>query len=144
MAACTPFSTACPLACSLPCDVCCALCAVRSPRGQMYAQLLPEILSSRMPKTADGKQYPVAGGAPHAACGTRKHWLAACSAISQLSLTLSSIPCLLLALLPAVWTSTLQRTIITASGLPYPKVQWKALDEIQVGERCELCERCER
>jgi hypothetical protein len=31
-----------------------------------------------------------------------------------------------------VWTSTLQRTIITASGLPYPKVQWKALDEIQV------------
>jgi hypothetical protein len=27
----------------------------------------------------------------------------------------------------------LQRTIITASGLPYPKVQWKALDEIQVG-----------
>lgn len=34
---------------------------------------------------------------------------------------------------PAVWTSTLQRTIVTASGLPYPKVQWKALDEIQVG-----------
>lgn len=33
----------------------------------------------------------------------------------------------------AVWTSTLQRTIVTASGLPYPKVQWKALDEIQVG-----------
>lgn len=33
----------------------------------------------------------------------------------------------------AVWTSTLQRTIITASGLHYPKVQWKALDEIQVG-----------
>ena len=36
----------------------------------------------------------------------------------------------------AVWTSTLQRTIITASGLPYPKVQWKALDEIQVGGGC--------
>ena len=34
---------------------------------------------------------------------------------------------------PAVWTSTLQRTITTASGLPYAKVQWKALDEIQVG-----------
>lgn len=32
-----------------------------------------------------------------------------------------------------VWTSTLRRTIITASGLHYPKVQWKALDEIQVG-----------
>lgn len=33
----------------------------------------------------------------------------------------------------AVWTSTLERTIVTASGLPYPKVQWKALDEIQAG-----------
>lgn len=33
----------------------------------------------------------------------------------------------------AVWTSTLERTITTAAGLPYPKVQWKALDEIQAG-----------
>ena len=33
----------------------------------------------------------------------------------------------------AVWTSTLNRTITTAGGLPYPKVQWKALDEIQAG-----------
>lgn len=33
----------------------------------------------------------------------------------------------------AVWTSTLNRTIATAAGLPYPKVQWKALDEIQAG-----------
>lgn len=33
----------------------------------------------------------------------------------------------------AVWTSTLERTIATASYLPYPKVQWKALDEIQAG-----------
>lgn len=32
----------------------------------------------------------------------------------------------------AVWTSTLQRTILTAAGLPFPKLQWKALDEIQV------------
>jgi hypothetical protein len=47
-------------------------------------------------------------------------------------------------LLLAVWTSTLQRTIITASGLPYPKVQWKALDEIQasvdwLGGRADRC-----
>lgn len=34
----------------------------------------------------------------------------------------------------AVWTSTLDRTITTASLLPYPKVQWKALDEIQAGD----------
>ena len=33
----------------------------------------------------------------------------------------------------AVWTSTLNRTIATASNLPYPKVRWKALDEIQSG-----------
>jgi len=33
----------------------------------------------------------------------------------------------------AVWTSTLDRTISTAELLPFPKVQWKALDEIQAG-----------
>jgi 6-phosphofructo-2-kinase/fructose-2,6-biphosphatase len=33
----------------------------------------------------------------------------------------------------AVWTSTLDRTIATAANLPYPKLRWKALDEIQSG-----------
>ncbi|ORX56223.1 bifunctional 6-phosphofructo-2-kinase/fructose-2,6-bisphosphate 2-phosphatase [Hesseltinella vesiculosa] len=32
-----------------------------------------------------------------------------------------------------VWTSTLRRTIQTAEGLPYPKLQWKALDELDAG-----------
>ena len=32
-----------------------------------------------------------------------------------------------------VWTSTLQRTIQTAERLPFPKVRWKVLDEIQAG-----------
>ncbi|KAJ3057823.1 Fructose-2,6-bisphosphatase, partial [Quaeritorhiza haematococci] len=32
-----------------------------------------------------------------------------------------------------VWTSTLKRTIQTASLLPYPKMQWKQLDEIDAG-----------
>ncbi|ORX98718.1 bifunctional 6-phosphofructo-2-kinase/fructose-2,6-bisphosphate 2-phosphatase [Basidiobolus meristosporus CBS 931.73] len=32
-----------------------------------------------------------------------------------------------------VWTSTLSRTIQTAQHLPYPKSQWKALDEIEAG-----------
>jgi len=27
----------------------------------MYAQLLPDILASRIPRTGDGKPYPVAG-----------------------------------------------------------------------------------
>lgn len=32
-----------------------------------------------------------------------------------------------------VWTSTLQRTIQTAERLPFPKLRWKVLDEIQAG-----------
>ncbi|KAG0238656.1 Fructose-2,6-bisphosphatase [Actinomortierella wolfii] len=32
-----------------------------------------------------------------------------------------------------VWTSTLKRTIATAEHLPYPKLQWKALDELDAG-----------
>ncbi|PSC70832.1 6-phosphofructo-2-kinase fructose-2,6-bisphosphatase-like isoform X2 [Micractinium conductrix] len=31
-----------------------------SKRGQMYAELLPDILASRVPKTADGQTYPMA------------------------------------------------------------------------------------
>ena len=34
---------------------------------------------------------------------------------------------------PKVWTSTLQRTIETAQELPYPKLTWKALDELDAG-----------
>jgi 6-phosphofructo-2-kinase/fructose-2,6-biphosphatase 2 len=32
-----------------------------------------------------------------------------------------------------VWTSTLRRTIQTAESLPYRKLQWKALDELDAG-----------
>ncbi|XP_010089515.2 6-phosphofructo-2-kinase/fructose-2,6-bisphosphatase [Morus notabilis] len=33
-----------------------------------------------------------------------------------------------------IWTSTLQRTILTASHIPgFPKIQWRALDEIYAG-----------
>lgn len=32
-----------------------------------------------------------------------------------------------------VWTSTLKRTAQTASGLPYPKLAWKSLDELDAG-----------
>lgn len=34
----------------------------------------------------------------------------------------------------SVWTSTLKRTILTAQNIPFPKLRWKALDEIQAGE----------
>ncbi|KAL5580694.1 hypothetical protein UlMin_013136 [Ulmus minor] len=34
----------------------------------------------------------------------------------------------------SIWTSTLQRTILTASHIPgFPKIQWRALDEIYAG-----------
>lgn len=33
----------------------------------------------------------------------------------------------------SVWTSTLQRTIQTAAALPFAKLRWKALDEIDAG-----------
>ncbi|DBA78530.1 hypothetical protein WJX79_005894 [Trebouxia sp. C0005] len=33
----------------------------------------------------------------------------------------------------SVWTSTLRRTIQTAEHLPFPKLRWKMLDEIQAG-----------
>jgi len=32
-----------------------------------------------------------------------------------------------------VWTSTLKRTIQTARNLPYPKLTWKSLDELDAG-----------
>lgn len=39
----------------------CAHARACSPRGHMYAELLPDILASRVPKTAEGTPYPVAG-----------------------------------------------------------------------------------
>jgi hypothetical protein len=40
----------------------------------------------------------------------------------------------------SVWTSTLRRTIATANFLPYPKLRWKALDEIHaVRARARVC-----
>ena len=45
-------------------------------------------------------------------------------------------------LLPiSCWTSTLQRTIQTARHIPFPKLRWKALDEIHAGVNlCALAE----
>eukprot|EP00775_Hariotina_reticulata_P010180 gene10180-10340_t len=63
-----------------------------SSNGMAYAELLPEIILSRLPKAADGCPVPV-----------------------------------------SVWTSTLQRTIQTAAALPFAKLRWKALDEIDAG-----------
>lgn len=55
---------------------------------------------------------------------------------------------LILAIVFQVWTSTLQRTIQTAAGLPYNKLTWKSLDELDAGvcdgmtyEEIEVCIR---
>lgn len=32
-----------------------------------------------------------------------------------------------------LWTSTLQRTIATAKNLPFPRLEWKGLDELDAG-----------
>ena len=52
----------------------------------------------------------------------------------------AALPDLLLSRLPEgdassliVWTSTLKRTIQTARHIPFPKLRWKALDEIDAG-----------
>ncbi|KAG6817352.1 hypothetical protein H0H87_009951 [Tephrocybe sp. NHM501043] len=39
----------------------------------------------------------------------------------------------LIELSPKVWTSTLRRTIQTGQHLPYPKLTWKSLDELDAG-----------
>ncbi|KAG1677472.1 hypothetical protein FOA52_001928 [Chlamydomonas sp. UWO 241] len=51
-----------------------------------------------------------------------------------------ALPAVLMSRLPPgtvaplqVWTSTLKRTIQTARHLPFPKLRWKALDEINAG-----------
>jgi 6-phosphofructo-2-kinase/fructose-2,6-biphosphatase len=63
-----------------------------SVNGRAYADVLPEVIMSRLPKNDNGTPVPV-----------------------------------------SVWTSTLQRTIQTAAALPFAKLRWKALDEIDAG-----------
>uniref|UniRef100_A0A7R9VHD7 6-phosphofructo-2-kinase domain-containing protein n=1 Tax=Chlamydomonas euryale TaxID=1486919 RepID=A0A7R9VHD7_9CHLO len=48
--------------------------------------------------------------------------------INRLPLTFDDDPAAV-----SVWTSTLKRTIQTAGYLPFPKLRWKALDEIHAG-----------
>jgi 6-phosphofructo-2-kinase/fructose-2,6-biphosphatase len=79
-----------------------------SPAGEAYARALPAVLASRVPPAEAA---------------------AAAAAAALDSAGNSSLP-------PApvcVWTSTLRRTIQTAAHLPYAKLRWKALDEIDAG-----------
>ena len=77
-----------------------------SPRGMQYAEALPALIRDNI------------GDAPltvHLALAWRYQW----------SWYLSFLK---------VWTSTLRRTIQTASKLDYPKLTWKSLDELDAGK----------
>ncbi|KAJ2483724.1 Fructose-2,6-bisphosphatase [Coemansia sp. RSA 2320] len=63
------------------------------------------------------------GGDPHLSPNGRKYAEALPSLISRL---LGDQPL-------TIWTSTMKRTSETAAGLPYKKMQWKALDELDAG-----------
>ncbi|KAJ1895459.1 Fructose-2,6-bisphosphatase [Kickxella alabastrina] len=63
------------------------------------------------------------GGDPHLSPNGRKYAEALPGLVSKL---LGDQPL-------TIWTSTLKRTAETAAGLPYKKMQWKALDELDAG-----------
>lgn len=74
-----------------------------SPRGMLYMRTLPALITDNI------------GDAP---------------------LTVSILLVMVLKqiqMIHQVWTSTLQRTIQTASELPYNKLTWKSLDELDAG-----------
>ena len=85
-----------------------------SPRGRFYAQILPQALHERLPLVQE-----VDADIP---CQCFTQFL-------QESGDDDTVPL-------SVWTSTLKRTSQTALYLPFPKLKWKALDEISAG-RCD-------
>jgi hypothetical protein len=87
-----PPGLAAPTAAAGPCPLPLLPAARCSARGQMYSQLLPDILASRIPRTADGKPFPVAGawgpgGEKRGACR------AACSGACRSSPGLGGLAC---------------------------------------------------
>ena len=79
-----------------------------SERGWRYAKALPALILDNI------------GDAPLTVC------------VPSASFT-SYSPSLMCLSLMQVWTSTLQRTIQTAQELPYNKLTWKSLDELDAG-----------
>lgn len=76
-----------------------------SPRGMLYMRTLPALITDNIGAA------PLTVGHYPVICNTR----------------------LLNGFCHQVWTSTLQRTIQTASELPYNKLTWKSLDELDAG-----------
>lgn len=75
-----------------------------SERGAQYAQLLPDLVRDRI--------------------GDKPLTVRLASATAEEGLIEE---------VPQVWTSTLKRTIATGKDLPYSKLTWKALDELDAG-----------
>ncbi|MEW5318299.1 MAG: hypothetical protein WDW38_009532 [Sanguina aurantia] len=111
-----------------------------SERGEKYARCLPAQLISRLPQvtslahshTLPKREAPGRSGLLHA------HTLAQTPTDPALAPLLSQHPTTSLFagqedVSVSVWTSTLKRTIQTARGIPFPKLRWKALDEIDAG-----------
>lgn len=76
-----------------------------SPRGRQYAEALPDLIKG------------VIGDAPLTVRPSN-------AALLRRILTFGA---------GQVWTSTLQRTIQTGEHLPYTKLTWKSLDELDAG-----------
>jgi broad specificity phosphatase PhoE len=98
-----------------------------SARGQQYAQLLPEVLESRLPSTDELASAAAAAAAATSGgdVATAEKAAAAAAEAARREAETGGPPAVPL----SVWTSTLRRTILTAKALPYPKLRWKALGE---------------
>ena len=98
-----------------------------SARGQQYAQLLPEVLESRLPSTDELVSAAAAAAAATSGgdVATAARAAAEAAEAARQAAEGGGPPPVPL----SVWTSTVRRTILTAKYLPYPKLRWKALGE---------------
>jgi hypothetical protein len=95
--------------------------------GERYASLLPAALLSRIPQV-----QCILGKSSQRAIEDMWATIKLCAVLCAHVLNQEAADAD--GKLPmSVWTSTLKRTIQTARHLPFPKLQWKALDEIDAG-----------
>jgi 6-phosphofructo-2-kinase/fructose-2,6-biphosphatase len=108
-----------------------------SARGQQYAQLLPEVLESRLPSTDELVSAAAAAAAATSGgdVATAARAAAEAAKAARQAAEEGGPPPVPL----SVWTSTLRRTILTAKYLPYPKLRWKALGEMKKRKSFFFC-----
>ncbi|ORZ33500.1 6-phosphofructo-2-kinase-domain-containing protein [Catenaria anguillulae PL171] len=96
-----------------------------SPRGQLYAKSLPAVI--RRALQGANLPHPPHPGSSASPSGTASGSTTPALLPSDGTHTPLDLPQL------TVWTSTLKRTQQTAAYLPYTKLAWKALDELDAG-----------